>query len=70
MSLILGGGALTSRLSTSIRDDQGLAYSVYGYFDASLYPGPFRVGLGRTPRTPRRPWPRSSRRSSASAGTA
>ena len=49
MSLILGGGALTSRLSTSIRDEQGLAYSVYGYFDASLYPGPFRVGLGTNP---------------------
>ena len=49
MSLILGGGALTSRLSTSIRDDQGLAYSVYGYFDASLYPGPFRAGLGTNP---------------------
>ena len=49
MSLVLGGGALTSRLSTSIRDDQGLAYSVYGYFDASLYPGPFRVVLGTNP---------------------
>ncbi len=49
MSLVLGGGALTSRLSTSIRDDQGLAYSVFGYFDANLYPGPFRVVLGTNP---------------------
>lgn len=49
MSLILGGGALTSRLSTAIRDDQGLAYSVFGYFDAGLSPGPFRVGLGTNP---------------------
>jgi zinc protease len=49
MSLVLGGGALTSRLSTAIRDDQGLAYSVFGYFDASLYPGPFRVVLGTNP---------------------
>jgi zinc protease len=49
MSLILGGGGLTSRLSTSIRDEQGLAYSVYGYFDASLFPGPFRVVLGTNP---------------------
>jgi zinc protease len=49
MSLVLSGGGLTSRLGTSIREDQGLAYSVYGYFDASLYPGPFRVGLGTNP---------------------
>jgi zinc protease len=54
MSLILGGGALTSRLGTSIRDEQGLAYSVYGYFDASLYPGPFRVGLGTNPANARK----------------
>src|SRR5262249_25124930 len=49
MNLILGGGGLTSRLSTSIRDEQGLAYSVYGYFDASLYPGPFRAAMGTNP---------------------
>jgi zinc protease len=49
MSLILGGGALTSRLSTTIRDEQGLAYSVGGYFDAGLFPGPFRVFLGTNP---------------------
>ena len=54
MSLVLGGGALTSRLSTSIRDDQGLAYSVQGYFDASLYPGPFRVVLGTNPANARK----------------
>ena len=54
MNLVLGGGALTSRLSTAIRDDQGLAYSVYGYFDASLYPGPFRVGLGTNPANARK----------------
>jgi zinc protease len=49
MSLILGGGSLTSRLGTSIRDDQGLVYSVHASFDASLYPGPFRVGMGTNP---------------------
>jgi zinc protease len=54
MSLILGGGALTSRLGTSIRDDQGLAYSVYAYFDASLFPGPFRAGLGTNPANARK----------------
>ena len=54
MSLILGGGALTSRLGTSIRDDQGLAYSVYAYFDASLFPGPFRAGVGTNPTNARK----------------
>ena len=49
MNLILGGGALTSRLSTSIRDEQGLAYSVFAYFDAGLFPGPYRVVLGTNP---------------------
>src|SRR4029077_5224808 len=49
ISLVLGGGALTRRLTHAIRDDQGLAYSVFGYFDASLYPGPFRVVLGTNP---------------------
>jgi len=54
MSLILSGGALTSRLSTSIRDDQGLAYSVFGYFDAGLFPGPYRVLLGTNPTNARK----------------
>jgi zinc protease len=49
MSLILGGGALVSRLGTAIRDEQGLAYSVYSYFDASLWAGPFRTILGTNP---------------------
>jgi len=53
-NLILGGGGLTSRLSTAIRDEQGLAYSVYSYFDANLYPGPFQVGLGTNPANARR----------------
>ena len=54
MALVLGGSALTSRLSTAIRDDQGLAYSVYGYFDAGLSPGPFRVALGTNPANARK----------------
>ncbi len=49
LNMILGGGVLVSRLGTSIRDEQGLAYSVYSYYDASLYPGPFRVALGTNP---------------------
>jgi zinc protease len=49
LSMVLGGGALVSRLGTAIRDEQGLAYSVYSYFDASLFPGPFRTVLGTNP---------------------
>jgi zinc protease len=54
MSLILSGGSMTSRLSTSIRDEQGLAYSVFGYFDAGLFPGPYRVVLGTNPANARK----------------
>jgi zinc protease len=55
MNLILGGGgALNSRLGNVIRDEQGLAYSVYSYFDASLYPGAFQVGLGTNPANAKR----------------
>jgi zinc protease len=55
LNLVLGGGgALNSRLGTIIRDEQGLAYNVYSYFDASLYPGPFQVGLGTNPANARR----------------
>lgn len=50
LNLILGGGgALNSRLGSMIRDEQGLAYSVFSFFDASLYPGPFQVSLGTNP---------------------
>jgi zinc protease len=46
MNLVLGGaGALNSRLGNVIRDELGLAYNVSSYFDSSLYPGPFEIGL-------------------------
>jgi zinc protease len=55
LNLVLGGGgALNSRLGNIIRDEQGLAYNVYSYFDANLYPGPFQVGLGTNPANARR----------------
>jgi zinc protease len=55
LNLVLGGGgALNSRLGTTIRDEQGLAYSVYSFFDAGLHPGPFQVGLGTNPANARR----------------
>lgn len=50
MNMILGGGgALNSRLGNTIRDEQGLAYDVYSFFDTDLYAGPFQVGLGTNP---------------------
>lgn len=42
---ILGGGALTSRLFESVRQKEGLAYSVFSYFNAMIEKGPFVIGL-------------------------
>jgi zinc protease len=50
LNMILGGGgALNSRLGNVIRDEQGLAYDVESFYDASLYPGPFQVSMGTNP---------------------
>ncbi len=50
MNMILGGGgALNSRLGDVIRDEQGLAYTVFSFFDSDLYPGPFMISLGTNP---------------------
>lgn len=45
MNYILGAGGFSSRLMDSIRDNQGLAYSVGSAFDARLMPGTFFVSL-------------------------
>jgi len=45
MNYILGAGGFSSRLMDSIRDNQGLAYSVVSMFDANAMPGPFFVSL-------------------------
>ncbi|MGH7230680.1 MAG: M16 family metallopeptidase, partial [Nitrospiraceae bacterium] len=45
MNYILGAGGFSSRLMDSIRDSQGLAYSVGSHFDANLMPGAFQVSL-------------------------
>jgi zinc protease len=50
MNLILGGGgALNSRLGEVIRDQHGLAYSVYSDFHASTNAGPWYALLGVNP---------------------
>ncbi|MDH5526105.1 MAG: insulinase family protein [Nitrospirota bacterium] len=43
MNYLLGGGALTSRLGDSVRDSQGLAYSIYSAFAGMGDPGSFAV---------------------------
>jgi zinc protease len=49
MSTILGGGILSNRLSRRIRDQQGLVYSIYSYFDSGKVAGPFTIGFGANP---------------------
>ena len=50
MNMILGGGgALNSRLGKVIRDQHGLAYSVYSLFHASSGNGPWYTVLGVNP---------------------
>lgn len=42
---ILGGGGFVSRLMEGIRQQQGLAYSVYSFFSPFKQQGPFQIGL-------------------------
>ncbi len=50
MNLILGGGgALNSRLGTTIRDVQGLVYGVSSGFEADRFAGPFEISMGTNP---------------------
>lgn len=45
MNYILGGGGFSSRLMDSIRNERGLAYSVYSQFDAEKHVGTFQVTM-------------------------
>ncbi|MDO8588920.1 MAG: pitrilysin family protein [Armatimonadota bacterium] len=50
MNQILGGGgALSSRLGRSIRENMGLVYDVYSTFEPTLGEGPWYVALGANP---------------------
>jgi len=42
---ILGGSGLVSRLSDKVREQRGLAYSVYSYFSPMREDGPFTMGM-------------------------
>ncbi|HEY2917380.1 MAG TPA: pitrilysin family protein [Candidatus Binatia bacterium] len=43
MSYILGGGGFSSRLMDSVRNERGLAYSVYSHFSAEKSHGSFQL---------------------------
>ena len=45
MNYILGGGGFASRILDKIRDDMGLAYSAYSYFNANKLDGGYTVGM-------------------------
>ncbi len=45
MNQILGGGDLSSRLGESIRNQRGLAYSIYSYFVAGRNAGRFQLAM-------------------------
>jgi zinc protease len=45
MNYILGGGGFTSRLMQSVRDEMGLTYSIYSFFEAYKHGGMFEVGV-------------------------
>jgi zinc protease len=45
MNYILGGGGFVSRILDQIRDNMGLAYSAYSYFDPRKYSGDYTVGM-------------------------
>lgn len=46
---ILGGGGFVSRLTTQVREQRGLSYSVYSYFAPGQHAGAFTVGLQTRP---------------------
>ena len=49
LNYVLGGGGFSSRLTTRIRDQQGLAYYVYSYFAAYRGAGPWMLRMGVNP---------------------
>lgn len=42
---VLGGSGLVSRISKEIRENRGLAYSAYSYFNPMREAGPFLIGM-------------------------
>ena len=46
----LGGSALSSRLGTVVRDQNGLVYNIRSGFDAGIIPGMYKIVLGSNPK--------------------
>jgi len=42
---VLGGSGFSSRIVKEIREERGLAYSAYSYFNPMIQKGPFLIGL-------------------------
>lgn len=49
MNFILGGSPLSARIGLTLRDQEGLCYTSYSYFDAAHGAGPFEVFVGTNP---------------------
>jgi zinc protease len=49
MNYVLGGGSLSSRLMTSLRDEQGLVYGVYSNLASGVGAGPLSIRAGTNP---------------------
>jgi len=50
MNYVVGGDTFGARLGKTIRDQNGLAYSVYSFIDARHGSGPFQVFVGANPK--------------------
>ncbi|GBF06126.1 Zn-dependent peptidase [Deinococcus aerius] len=50
LNQVLGGDTLSSRLGTTLRDQQGLTYGVYSGFSAGREAGPFTLVMQTNPR--------------------
>ena len=50
MNYVVGGDTFGARLGKTIRDQNGLAYSVYSFIDARHGAGPFQVFVGANPK--------------------
>ncbi|MBI1724788.1 MAG: insulinase family protein [Candidatus Tectomicrobia bacterium] len=45
LNYILGGGGFESRIMRNLREEKGLVYSAYSYFDAGIHAGHWRLSL-------------------------
>ena len=70
MNYVVGGDTFGARLGKTIRDQNGLAYSVYSSIDAQHGSGPFEVFVGANPKNATRALSCCARRSPRCGSTA